>query len=279
MKLMVKIVACMAVMGCPNLQAQKRPAPLPPIPTSVTFAPANPQLPAIFAVGDSTATRWGPQIAELFDPAKVNLILAAAAGRSTRSYRNEGIWARVLAKVRPNDIVIIELGGNDGLPLDEPERWRGTLRGIGDETQDVYNTLIHEQEVVHTYGWYLRQYVRETKAKGAKPILLSVTPRDTWIGGHMETTVSGYPKFAREVASQEHCDFADVTAIAIAGYELIGEEKTQTLFEADKAWHVTELGAKLNAEWIVQGLKGLPDAPITAFLSPKGQALAPVATP
>ena len=92
----------------------------------------------------------------------------------------------------------------------------------------------------------------------------------------METAVSGYPAFAREVASQEHCDFADVTAIAIAGYERIGEEKTQPLFEPDKGWHVTEPGAKLNAEWIVQGLKGLPDAPVTPFLSAKGQALAPI---
>ena len=267
----------MAMLPALCVLAQKTgPAPLAPIPASVTFAPAKPQLPAIFFVGDSTEERWGPQIVGFFDPAKLNVVLAPAPGRSTRSYINEAIWQRVLAKVRPKDFVVIEFGGNDGLPLDEPARWRGTLKGIGEETRELDNPLTHLHEVVHTYGWYLRQYIRETRAKGAIPILLSVTPRDTWVDGHMDPTVSGLPSFARDVAAQEHSDFVDVTAIAVAGYDRIGQEKTQALFEPDHGWHVTPAGAKLNAEWIVQGLKGLPDAPVTSFLSASGQALPPV---
>jgi len=37
--------------------------------------------------------------------------------------------------------------------------------------------------------------------------------------------------------------------------------------------HVNTVGAALNAEWTVAGLKGLADAPVTQFLSAKGMAV------
>ena len=37
-----------------------------------------------------------------------------------------------------------------------------------------------EKETVYSYGEYLRRFVRECKALGAHPILLSLTPRNAW---------------------------------------------------------------------------------------------------
>jgi hypothetical protein len=36
-------------------------------------------------------------------------------------------------------------------------------------------------EVVHTFGWYMRKYARDVKAKGATPIILSHIPRNNFV--------------------------------------------------------------------------------------------------
>ena len=46
----------------------------------------------------------------------------------------------------------------------------------------IDNLLTKQHEVVHTFGWYMRKYVAETKAKGATPIVCSLVPRKIWQG-------------------------------------------------------------------------------------------------
>ena len=55
---------------------------------------------------------------------------------------------------------------------------------------------------MHTYGWYLRQYVAGAKAKGATPIVLSQIPRNIWKDGGVGRESSGYGKFAKDAAAQ-----------------------------------------------------------------------------
>ena len=81
--------------------------------TSVTQNTAlNPTLPTLFIVGDSTARNqadlgWGDHFAHYFDTTKINIANRARAGRSSRSYYNEGLWANVLAEMKPGDFVLI----------------------------------------------------------------------------------------------------------------------------------------------------------------------------
>ena len=41
------------------------------------------------------------------------------------------------------------------------------IHGIGDDTREIDNELTGKHEVVHTFGWYMRKMIAETKAKGA----------------------------------------------------------------------------------------------------------------
>src|ERR1700734_1999370 len=66
-------------------------------------APLNPALPTIFIVGDSTASNgpnlgWGSHLGDYFDLTKVNVANRAIAGRSSRSYMDEGHWDSTLAE-------------------------------------------------------------------------------------------------------------------------------------------------------------------------------------
>jgi len=45
---------------------------------------------------------------------------------------------------------------------------RGSLPGIGDQSKEF--TLPNgTKEVVHTFGFYMRKFIAETKAQGANP--------------------------------------------------------------------------------------------------------------
>jgi rhamnogalacturonan acetylesterase len=247
--------------------------------------PADPKLPTLFLVGDSTVRNghangaggqwgWGEPLVDLFDTSKINVDNRAIGGRSSRSYIMENQWAETLALVKPGDIVLFQWGHNDDGPLDDPARARGTIHGIGDETKDVDNPILNIHETVHTYGWYLRKYIEDTKAKGAIPILCSPIPRKTWKDGKIVRNASNYGGWARQVAEQEHVGFIDLNEVIARRYDALGEANVEPLF-ADPHTHTSRAGAELNAECVVAGLKALPRDPVAAYFSAKGKAIAP----
>lgn len=246
-------------------------------------APSITAIPSLFIVGDSTANihekadipatqrvGWGVPFASYFDASKIRIVNAASAGRSSRTFMDEGKWSAVLQQLKPGDFVLIQFGHNDPGPV-ATGKSRGSLPGTGDEIQTV-TVPNGSKEVVHTFGWYLRKYILDTRAKGATPIVLSVTPRNIWIDGKVERGLGHYREWAAEVAHQEDVDYVDVTGIVAREYQRLGEAKVATFFPLDHT-HTDAAGARLNAESVVAGLKALPDSPLAAYLSPKGDAV------
>ena len=105
-------------------------------------------------------------MADYFDTSKISIRNHAIGGRSSRTFITEGRWDKILNELKKGDYVIMQFGHNDGGPLDDTARARGTIRGIGEESKEIYNPITKKQEVVHTYGWYMRKYIRETKERG-----------------------------------------------------------------------------------------------------------------
>jgi rhamnogalacturonan acetylesterase len=259
-------------------QPQQPGAPATPVQTSVAHdAPLNPSLPTLFIVGDSTARNqadlgWADHLAPFFDTARINVANRARAGRSSRTYINEGLWAHTLAEIKPGDFLLLQMGHNDGGDLGGAKP-RGTLKGIGEETQQVpqiAGPLAGTTETVHTFGWYLRKMIDQAKAKGAHPILLDTTIRNVWKPGpdgqpHIERDM-GYNGFIRQVAAQEQIPFADMSALEADRLEALGPEKTAALFPIDHT-HTSAAGATLAAAAVVQSLKQI-HSPLTAYLKP-----------
>jgi lysophospholipase L1-like esterase len=79
----------------------------------------------IFIAGDSTAsiketkaypeTGWGMPFVYFWD-STVTIENLAKNGRSTSSFRNEGLWQVVLDKAGEGDYVFIQFGHNDEVP-------------------------------------------------------------------------------------------------------------------------------------------------------------------
>ncbi len=166
--------------------------------------------------------------------------------------------------------MLVQFGHNDGGPIDRPPA-RGSLRGIGDESQEV--TLPSgKMEVVHTYGWYFRKFVADTRAKGATPIILSHIVRNDWRDGKVIRPQT-YPVWAAQVAAAEKCLFVDAHTIIADRYDAMGQAAVAPFFP-DEHTHPSREGSQLNAELIVAGLRGLDEAPLDSYLSAMGRAVA-----
>jgi len=256
---------------------------VPPYPIRLTTEPAklnlptprDPNLPTLFLIGDSTVRNghgdgangqwgWGEPLVDLFDTSKINVVNRAIGGLSSRTYLTQGHWDIVLKMIKPGDFVIMQFGHNDGGPLDDLARARGSLKGTGDETREVDNPITRQHEVVHTYGWYLRRFIADTRAKGATPIVCSPIPRKLWKDGKIERATD-YPVWARQVADAEHTPFLDLHERIAERYDALGPEKVDPLF-GDPHTHTSRAGAELNAKVVVEALKALPDDPLAPYL-------------
>jgi lysophospholipase L1-like esterase len=240
---------------------------------------ADPALPTLFLVGDSTMKvgtpgqkGWGEEMARFFDPKKINVLNQAIGGRSSRTYQTEGRWAAVVTILRPGDTVLIQFGHNDGGALSEAPpitpktRARGTIKGIGDESREVDNILTGKREVVHTYGWYMRKYVEDVRAAGAIPVVLSLVPRNSWKDGRVvRSRPNNYGDWSRLVAKSAGVPFIDHNEIIARGMETLGQDQCGPLF-ADNL-HAAPAGALFDARAAISGLKALAGDPFAAVFS------------
>ena len=160
----------------------------------------------------------------------------------------------------------MQFGHNDSSPVNDDKRARGTLKGTGEETEEIDNILTKQHEVVHSYGWYLRRYIREIRAAGATPVVCSPVPRKTWKDGKVVRSggPDGYAGWAKQVAQEEGVAFIDLNDLVATQYEVLGEEKVKALF-ADENTHTSREGAIINAGIVATELRHLPGDPLRAL--------------
>jgi lysophospholipase L1-like esterase len=159
----------------------------------------------IVLVGDSTVATeggWGPGFcADL--TANVTCIDEALNGRSSKSFIDEGAWARALAE--QGDYYLIQFGHNDEKP--------DVARHTDPET---------------TYAANLERYIRDARAIGAVPVIVSPLARRTFRDGKPSNAdLEFYAQAARRVAAQQDVTFIDLLALSDV---LLGE---MTQAEAD----------------------------------------------
>lgn len=232
----------------------------------------KPKKPVIYIIGDSTVRNnheiqrgWGSHLSEFLDTSKVRVDNQAMAGRSTRTFIKEGRWGRVDSALKKGDYVFMQFGHNEGsVPDTSRGGYRGVLPGTGDEVKELVwpdGTV----EIVYTYGRYIQKFIRDTKAKGAIPVVVSMIPRNRWKDGKVERANKDFGKWAEEVASKEGAFFIDLNKRAADKYDNIGPEKVATYFHGDHT-HTNVEGAKLNAETVVEGIKDIRKLKIRKYL-------------
>ncbi|CAN9092192.1 unnamed protein product [Alternaria alternata] len=213
----------------------------------------------VYLAGDSTMARasgvttgWG-----VFFPYSVSLpvVNKAIGGRSSRSYTVEGRFDEIVNLVKPNDIVIMEFGHNDGGGLGSGDNGRSVCPGTGSETcQSTYNG---QAVTVHTYNYYLTEAGKKLIAKGAKVIVSSQTPNNPWESGSFVYTDGGrFVGYARDVAKAlgSNAMYVDHGAYTADIFKTMGKAKTDAIFPQDHT-HTSPAGADIVAKAFVKGLQ------------------------
>ncbi|MEB3374064.1 rhamnogalacturonan acetylesterase [Bacteroides sp. CR5/BHMF/2] len=154
----------------------------------------------------------------------------ARNGRSSKSFISEGHWDEVLKRLSPGDYVIIQFGHND----EKADRARHTEPGT-------------------TFDENLRRFVRDTRARGATPILLNAIVRRNFVSqmdssfvrdvrkipDNKESVVEGnilfdthgaYLESPRNVAHEMKVPFVDANRITHDLISSMGPEKSKELY-------------------------------------------------
>lgn len=244
-------------------------------------AAINPKLPTLFIVGDSTLNSnapmrgWGQELPQFFDLTKINVVNRAIGGRSSRSFQYEGRWDKVVADLKPGDFVILQFGHNDVGKYDDPSaKDRPSLHGEGEDTAEV-TRLDGKKEIVHTFGWYMRKYGDDVRAKGSTMIFCSMVPHKDWADGKIVRKESEtFVQWTKNAATATHADFINLNEIIALQFESLGLDKVAPLF-GDARTHSTPAGALLNAKAVVSGIKTLRKPKLSKYLSVRASSIKP----
>lgn len=228
--------------------------------------------PVLFLVGNSTMRTgtmgngnngqwgWGYFEHEYFDENKITVENHALGGTSPRTfYKSPELWARTLSGVRKGDYVFLELGHNDNGPIDEI-RARSSYRpdgklSITDDSVIIYNKVRKCQDTVYTFGGYTRRFINEVRAKGAFPVLFTLTPRNAYEedGKTIQRKLTDFTPAIFAIGKEMNVPVIDLNDISAKKLEQYGPWKTDYHFFLDKI-HSSAYGARMNAASAAEGL-------------------------
>jgi lysophospholipase L1-like esterase len=220
-----------------------------------------PNEPVIYLAGDSTVVdqyyepwaAWGQMLPRFFLP---GIVVAnhAESGETTKSFVGEHRLAKIMTTMKPGDYLFIQFAHNDmkpgAVPIDE-------------------------------YKKILIDFIAQTRAKGATPVLVTPMNRRTFDdAGKITNSFGPYPDAVREVAAQQKVALIDLNAMSKTLFEAMGPEGTlkafmhypadsfpgQTAAISDDT-HFNGYGAYELARCIVHGIREA-NLPLTKFLDP-----------
>lgn len=210
----------------------------------------------ILLVGDSTTAvqgGWGPRFCADHVTSFAACLNLARGGRSTYSYRAEGSWSLVQAEMATPGYaetwVLIQFGHNDqpGKP--------GRSTDLQVEFPDN-----------------LRRYVREVRAAGAQPVLLTPLTRRQFANGVLIDDLAPWADAVRSVAREMQVPLVDLHARSRALVQAVGAVGAMRLAQApaSQAQVVTALGGTTVDAG--PATPGSTVAASNALVEPMGQA-------
>ena len=239
--------------------------------------------PVLFLIGNSTMRTgtmgngnngqwgWGYFEHEYFDENKITVENHALGGTSPRTfYKSPDLWKRSLSGVKAGDYVFLELGHNDNGPIDEI-RARSSYRpdgklSISDDSIIIYNKVTQRQDTVYTFGGYTRRFINEVRAKGATPILFTLTPRNAYEadGKTIQRKLTDFTPAIFAIGKEMNVPVIDLNDISAKKLEQYGPWKTDYHFFLDKI-HSSAFGAKMNAASAAEGLAKCDDPQVAVL--------------
>jgi lysophospholipase L1-like esterase len=187
-----------------------------PPPGSPPVTPIKPS--KIILVGDSTTAvmgGWGPSFCAYHVTSFAACLNLARGGRSSGNYRWEGSWAVALSEMQAkgyqNIWVLIQFGHND--QPGKPGRSTDLRSGFPEN---------------------LRSYVREARATGAIPVLVTPLTRRSFKDGKLVNDLEPWAKATRAVAAEMKVPLLDLNRDSARVVETLGSDYANRFAQVPK---------------------------------------------
>lgn len=194
--------------------------------------------PRLILVGDSTMaprSGYGNALCARFQ--QVACINLARGGRSSKSFRAEGLWDSVMALLAEKGhktLVLIQFGHND--QPGKPGR---------------------STDLATEFGPNMAGYVKDVKAAGGEVVLLTPLTRRTFKAGELPNDLRPWAEAILKVGAEQGVPVLDLNAISHAAVAAMGQAQADTLAEAPPRFDRTHLGPKGAALFSGQVMDGL----------------------
>jgi lysophospholipase L1-like esterase len=151
---------------------------------------------------------WGMYFGDHFKK-KITFKNKAISGRSSKSFRGEGHWNKILDSLKRGDYVLIQFGHND---------------------QKKEDSLRYTDPRV-AFGESLSRYIREIRGKGAHPILATSIARRSFDGaGTLIDTHMAYTLAVFRVAAAEGVPLLDLNQRTMQFIDSTGFDASKNIF-------------------------------------------------
>lgn len=210
--------------------AEDAAAPLPPV--------------RVILVGDSTIATgngYGDALCARFTP-EVACVNLAANGRSSKSFRAEGRWDKVLA--------LLQDGRNEGGKFSA----QYVLVQFGHNDQPGKR---HATDLVTEFPANMARYAADVRALGGVPVLVTPLTRRTFKGPYLRDTLAPWGAATRKAAAREHAALLDLNTESAAAVQAMGQAEADTL-AVEPAPPPSPDGKKVKSafDWTHLGPKG-----------------------
>ena len=172
-------------------------------------------IPTVFLAGNSTVVdqayepwaAWGQMITNFFRPGVVSVANYAESGETLKAFRGEKRLEKLWTMAKPGDYIFIEFAHNDQKP--------------GGNYLDPFTT----------YKETLKEWIKEAKARGVTPVLVTSMNRRTFDStGHITNSLGDYPEAMRQTGKEENVAVIDLNAMSKTFYEALGPQNSVKAF-------------------------------------------------
>lgn len=222
-----------------------------PSPSTVTVQ-ANP---TVYIAGDSTVQTykasyypqqgWGAYLSSYLGT-NVTVSNHAIAGRSSKSFIEQGRLATILNSIQKGDYLLVQFAINDA-NYNNADRYAP----VGDGNEG-------------TYQYYIKQFVEGAINKGATPILVTTTlSLGSYQNGKFVNNYTTYCDAMKSIAKEYGIPCIDLNTLMVNHLNSIGYSNAYNYYmisssdtSTDKT-HFTETGAKAVASLVANAIKSL----------------------
>ena len=214
--------------------------------------------PTIYIAGDSTVQSyraqyapqqgWGYYLGDYFSD-NVTVSNQSIAGRSSKKFYDEGRWQTIEDSLRSGDYVMIQFAINDA----------------GTTNADRYAPICGNTDNPSSgsYEWYMTEFIKGAKGKGATPILVTTTINmKSYSNGRFVNNYNEYCDACKKLASKYSIPCIDLNTIMVNHYNSIGYDTAKSyhlmgaVSGSTDGTHFCEKGANIIAGLVANDIKG-----------------------